>query len=409
MELSRRNLLSLAGLSLSAGILSGCAKQHPNVHHKKSPIPAATLSWWHQNYPNSELNQELVKWAKNVNNIEIEINTPQDYQKAITSILSTPDRPDIFDLPIPNLTQHIKAKDIADLADIFTPEKSDYLDFACRVFNENKSMYGIPIALDTQFFAYRKSTFAKSEINPPKNLNELIEAANKLQSRKIIGLYAGGEESIPIFANTLVWAAGADLISEQKPAFNKPEVIEIIKAFKEAKIFYAPTNGLNGNSPEILISGKAAIQWLGSWDIPKLQETLKEDLGILPFLGINGQKVIPAAVHGIAAGNNENKLTEAKRFIQELWIKDLDKQERFCQDFGFRIPARKSLIAKLGSDTTKELADLVIKYGKSTPIAWRDAIQQDFTFAVTEIVFKDADPEKSLTTAMEKITKKINN
>lgn len=406
MELSRRNLLSLASLSLGAGILSGCAKHHPRSYQQKPSAAKTKLSWWHQDYPTSDLNQQLAKWAA-TSGLEIEINTPKDYQKAITAILATPDRPNVFELPIPNLIQHIKAKDIVDLADIFTSESNDYLDFSYRSFSESQAVYGIPVALDAQFFAYRKSLFDKAGITPPKNFKELVAIANELQSQKVLGLYAGGQDSIPVFANALVWSSGSELLAEGKPAFNKPEVIETLKSFKEAKVFYSK-NELSGDTPEHLISGKVAIQWLGSWDLPKLQEALKEDLGILPFFGVSGEKVIPVAIHGIAAGNNEVKLSDSKKFIQELWIKDIAKQESFCNDFGFRIPVRKSLIDKL-KGTAKELAELAVSHGKTAPIAWRDTMQQDLTFAITEIVFKDVNPEKSLTLATEKITKKLEN
>ncbi|WP_329362070.1 ABC transporter substrate-binding protein [Streptomyces sp. NBC_00669] len=94
--------------------------------------------------------------------------------------------------------------------------------------------YARPVVLDTRLGIYRKDILAAAGITaPPKDLTELKDMAKELTVRKGGTLQRAG---VDILSNDirqtflpLMWAFGADLFKDGKPAFDSPEAIDALQ------------------------------------------------------------------------------------------------------------------------------------------------------------------------------------
>ncbi len=85
---------------------------------------------------------------------------------------------------------------------------------------------------DPQFFFYRKSMLEEAGVEPPQTLDELIEAAARLTTSKVKGLFLGNDLHAVI--NPLIWSAGADTLNEKNEiAYHTDGVVEGLRKMRK--------------------------------------------------------------------------------------------------------------------------------------------------------------------------------
>ncbi len=344
-------------------------------------------------------------------NVTTQWITSSDFESKLFATLLTKNAPDMFEFH-PQI-QMVKSGQVADLTDIIEPVKDDFNPADIKSHTVDGKIYGVRMIDDPQFFFYRPSLLKKAGVKVPETLDELIEAAAKLTTGKVKGLYLGNDLHAVI--NPMIWSAGADTLNEKNEiAYHTDGVVEGIK--KMRKLFTsghllldAPTDYWD---PSALNQGLCAIQFCGMWAMPQFQQTLGDDIGIFPF-----PKTIDSGKQSVYNGgwsmfvNAKGKNVDAaKEYVKWLWIDQKKYQEDWATSYGFHIPPRTSIAqsaTKLKSGLPAEGVKLFNEFGHFDNIGWTQAMITALEDVFANAVRKDGDPEAALDKADKAVNREL--
>ncbi|MFI6855052.1 ABC transporter substrate-binding protein [Streptomyces sp. NPDC050416] len=410
MNWDRRNVLRAAMGLAAAGGLAACGS---NTGRGGGSGSGTNLVQMFHAYGEAGTEQAIKRYAKAYKgaNVTTQWITSSDFESKLFSALLTKNAPDLFEFH-PQI-QMVKSGQVADLTDIIEPVKDDFNPADIKSHTVDGKIYGVRMIDDPQFFFYRKSMLEKAKVDVPTTLDELMEAAAKLTTGKVKGLYMGNDLHSVI--NPMIWSAGADTLNEKNEiAYHTPGVIEGIK--KMRKLFTsgdlllgAPTESWD---PSSFNQGLCAIQFCGMWAMPAIQDALGDDWGVFPF-----PKTVDSGKQSVYNGgwsmfvNAKSKNADAaKEFVKWLWIDQKEYQEDWATSYGFHIPPRTSLAKtadKLKSGNAAEGVKLFNEFGHFDNIGWTQAMITALEDVFANSVRKDMDPEKALDKADAAVNREL--
>ncbi|MGW0332739.1 ABC transporter substrate-binding protein [Streptomyces sp. NPDC003011] len=394
----RRTVLRAALGLTAAGGLAACGGNTG----RSGDGSGTNLTQYFHAYGEAGTEQAIKKYAKAYDkaNVTTQWITSADFESKLFATLLTDNAPDLFEFH-PQM-QMVTSGQVADLTDIIEPVKADFNPADIQSHTVDGKIYGVRMIDDPQFFFYRKSMLEKAGVDVPTTLDELMEAAAKLTTGKVKGLYLGND--LHNVNDTLIWSAGAQHLTEKNEiAYHTDGVIEGLK--KMRKLFTsgdlllgAPTESWD---PSSLNQGLCAIQFCGMWAMPGIQDALGDDWGIFPF-----PKTVDSGRQSVYNGgwsmfvNAKGKNVEAaKEYVKWLWIDQKEYQEDWATSYGFHIPPRTSLAqsaTKLKSGNAAEGVRLFNEFGHFDNIGWTQAMRTAFEDVFANCVRKDMDPEAAL-------------
>ncbi|SES40917.1 multiple sugar transport system substrate-binding protein [Streptomyces sp. yr375] len=395
---SRRSLFRAAAGMTAAGTLAACGSNTGRAGGSSG----TNLTQYFHAYGEEGTEPAIKRYAKAYKgaNVTTQWITAADFENKLFATLLTDNAPDLFEFH-PQI-QMVKSGQVADLTDIVEPVKADFNPADIASHTVDGKIYGVRMIDDPQFFFYRPSLLEKAGVKVPETLDELIEAAAKLTTGKVKGLYLGNDLHAVI--NPMIWSAGANTLDDKNQiAYHTPGVIEGIK--KMRKLFTsgdlllgAPTDYWD---PSALNQGLCAIQFCGMWAMPQFQKVLGDDIGVFPF-----PKTIDSGKQSVTNGgwsmfvNAKGKNVDAaKEYVKWLWIEQKKYQEEWATSYGFHIPPRTSIAqsaAKLKSSLPAEGVKLFNEFGHFDNIGWTQAMITALEDVFANSVRKDGDPEASL-------------
>ncbi|MFI2432876.1 ABC transporter substrate-binding protein [Streptomyces sp. NPDC018693] len=395
---SRRSLFRAAAGMAAAGTLAACGG---NNGRSGSGSGNGLTQYFHA-YGEAGTEQAIKKYAKAYKeaNVTTQWITGGNFESKLFASLLTDQAPDLFEFH-PQI-QLIRSGQVADLTDIIDPVKDDFNQADIASHTVDGKIYGVRMIDDPQFFFYRKSLLEKAGIEPPQTLDELMEAAAKLTTSKVKGLFLGNDLHAVI--QPLIYAAGADTLTDNNEiAYHTDGVVAGLKTMR--KIFTSGDLLLDAPAdfwdPSALNQGLCAIQWCGMWAMPAFQQALGDDLGVMPF-----PKVTDAGKPAVYNGgwsmfvNAKGKNVEAaKEYVKWLWIDQKEYQEDWALSYGFHIPPRTSIAQsadKLQSGLPAEGVKLFNEFGHFDRIGWTQAMITATEDVFANCVRKDGDPEAEL-------------
>ncbi|MBW8737992.1 MAG: sugar ABC transporter substrate-binding protein [Streptomyces turgidiscabies] len=406
----RRSILrAAAGLS-AAGALTACGGNNGRSGGAGSGV---NLTQYFHAYGEAGTEQAIKKYAKAYAkaNVTTQWITSADFESKLFATLLTKNAPDLFEFH-PQI-QMIKSGQVADLTDIIEPVKADFNPADIKSHTVDGKIYGVRMIDDPQFFFYRKSMLEKAKVEVPTTLDELMEAAAKLTTGKVKGLYMG--DDLHSVISPMIWSAGADTLNEKNEiAYHTDGVVEGIK--KMRKLFTsgdlllgAPTASWD---PSSLNQGLCAIQFCGMWAMPAIQAALGDDWGVFPFpKTIDSGK--PSVYNGgwsmFVNAKSEN-IEAAKEYVKWLWIDQKQYQEEWATSFGFHIPPRASLAqsaTKLKSGNAAEGVKLFNEFGHFDNIGWTQAMITALEDVFANSVRQNMDPEAALDKADTAVNREL--
>ncbi|KOX06302.1 sugar ABC transporter substrate-binding protein [Streptomyces sp. NRRL B-1140] len=410
MNWDRRNVLRAAMGLAAAGGLAACGGNNGRGGGSGS---GTNLTQMFHAYGEAGTEQAIKKYAKAYKkaNVTTQWITSADYESKLFSSLLTKSAPDLFEFH-PQI-QMVKSGQVADLTDIIDPVKDDFNPADIKSHTVDGKIYGVRMIDDPQFFFYRKSMLEKAKVEVPTTLDELMEAAAKLTTGKVKGLYMGNDLHSVI--NPMIWSAGADTLNEKNEiAYHTPGVVEGIK--KMRKLFTsgdlllgAPTESWD---PSSFNQGLCAIQFCGMWAMPAIQDALGDDWGVFPF-----PKTVDSGKQSVYNGgwsmfvNAKGKdVDAAKEYVKWLWIDQKQYQEDWATSYGFHIPPRTSLAKtadKLKSGNAAEGVKLFNEFGHFDNIGWTQAMITALEDVFANSVRKSMDPEKALDKADAAVNREL--
>ena len=197
---SRRSLFRAAAGMAAAGTLAACGSNNGRSGGSGSGVG---LTQFFHAYGEPGTEQAIKKYAKAYDKADVTTQwiTSADFESKLFATLLTKSAPDLFEFH-PQI-QMIKSGQVADLTDIIEPVKSDFNPADIKSHTVDGKIYGVRMIDDPQFFFYRKSMLEKAKVQVPTTLDELMEAAAKLTTGKVKGLYMG--DDLHSVINPMIW------------------------------------------------------------------------------------------------------------------------------------------------------------------------------------------------------------
>ncbi|WDO08504.1 sugar ABC transporter substrate-binding protein [Streptomyces murinus] len=411
MTISRRTLLG-AGAGIGMGVVSGCGS---NTGRGGGSSGGVRLAQWYHQYGEAGTEQAVKRYAAAYTKARVTVQwRPGNYDQQTAAALLTDSGPDVFEVNGPSLDQ-IQGGQVEDLTALLDGVKGDFNPAVLAPKTYQGKVYGIPQTVDMQMLYYRKSMLRDAGVEPPRTLDELVDAAKKLSDSKVKGLFLGNDGGAGVLGGTPLYAAGLQLVTEDgKVGFDDPAAARALGKLRElytgkALLLGAPTDW---SDPSAFLQGLTAMQWSGLWALPQVQKELGDDFGVLPFPGegTQGKPTVPVGAYGAAVSARSKHKEAAKAYVKWLWVERTDYQEDFALGYGFHIPARISLAKKAGKLRTGAAADAVrfaTEHGYAQPLLWTPASQTAYQDALSRIIKDGANPESELRGVVRKVSAEL--
>ncbi|MFI6333666.1 ABC transporter substrate-binding protein [Streptomyces sp. NPDC050535] len=407
---NRRSVLRAAAGLAALGPLAACGSNNGRSGGGSS---GKNLTQYFHAYGEAGTEQAIKKYAKAYDgaNVTTQWITGDKFESKLFSALLTDNAPDVFEFH-PQI-QLVESGQVADLTDLIAPVKDDFNQADIASHTIDGKIWGIRMIDDPQFFFYRKSLLEDAGIEPPATLDELVEAAAKLTTGKVKGVFLGN--TITPVMNPLIWSTGGNtLTDDNKIAYHTDEVAagleQLRTMFKDGHLLLdAPADWWD---PSALTQGLVAIQWCGMWAMPVIQQALGDDVGIFPFPR-SADAGKPAVTNGgwsMFVNAKSKNVEAAKEYVKWLWIDQKEYQEDWALSYGFHIPPRSSLAAsaaKLKSGLPAEGVKLFEEYGHFDNPAWTQAMIVALEGVVADTVRKGGDPQAALDKADKTVGREL--
>ncbi|AWT46160.1 MULTISPECIES: ABC transporter substrate-binding protein [Streptomyces] len=395
---NRRSLLRAALGVTAGGALAACGSNNGRAGGGSGK---GLVQYFHA-YGEPGTEQAIRRYAKAYQgaNVTTQWITGADFESKLFATLLTDNAPDLFEFH-PQI-QLVKSGQVADLTDIVAPVKDDFNAADIASHTVDGKIYGVRMLDDPQFFFYRKSMLEKAGVGVPQTLDELIEAAAKLTTGKVKGLFLGNDLHAVI--NPLIWSAGADTLDDNnRIAYHTDGVVEGLKKMRTlftsgSLLLGAPADYWD---PSAISQGLTAIQFCGMWAMPQLQQALGDDLGVFPFPKVTdaGKPSVYNGGWSMFVNAKGKNVDAAKEYVKWLWIDQKRYQEDWALSYGFHIPPRTSIAAsagKLKSGLAAEGVKLFNDFGHFDRIGWTQAMIKATEDVFADCVRKGGDPEAAL-------------
>ncbi|MEU6534525.1 extracellular solute-binding protein [Streptomyces sp. NPDC047000] len=395
----RRSLLRAAAGLAAAGPLAACGGN--NGRGGGSGSGKGLVQYFHA-YGEAGTEQAIKRYAKAYGEADVTTQwiTGSDFESKLFATLLTDNAPDLFEFH-PQI-QLVKSGQVADLTDIVEPVKNDFNQADIQSHTVDGKIYGVRMIDDPQFFFYRPSLLEKAGVEVPTTLDELIEAAAKLTTGKVKGLFLGND--LHGIIRPLIWAAGADTLdAKNQIAYHTDGFAESLR--KMRKLFTSGHLLLDAPAdywdPSAIDQGLCAMQFCGMWAMPQMQQTLGDDLGVFAFPKASdaGRPSVYNGGWSMFVNAKSKNADAAKEYVKWLWIDQKKYQEDWSLSYGFHIPARTSLArsaGKLKSGLPAEGVKLFTEYGHFDNIGFTQAMITATEDLFANCVRKNGDPEAAL-------------
>ncbi|MCA1221060.1 ABC transporter substrate-binding protein [Streptomyces sp. 8L] len=411
MTISRRTVLATAA---AMGLLTACGSNTGRGQGGSGGSGPDLAQWYHQ-YGEAGTEQAVERYAAAYKKAHVTVQwRPGNYDEQTAAALLTDSGPDVFEVNGPTLDQ-IQGKQVLDLTGLFEGVKDDFNPAVLAPKTHDGRIWAIPQVIDMQMLYYRKSLLADAGVRPPATLDELIDAAKALTTKKTKGLFLGNDGGAGVLGGTPLYAAGLELVTPGgEVGFDDPAAA---RALGKIHQLYAGKSLLLGapadwSDPSAFVQGLTAMQWCGLWALPVVEKALGDDFGVLPFPadGTGAKPAVPVGAYGAAVSARSTHQEAAKDFLKWLWIERTDYQEDFALSYGFHIPARLSLArkaAKLREGAAADAVRYTTDYGYAQPLLWTPASQTAYQDALSNIIKDGADPDSELRTVVRKVSAEL--
>ncbi|MEU9985267.1 sugar ABC transporter substrate-binding protein [Streptomyces sp. NPDC048045] len=409
-SISRRKLLAAGA---GAGLLTACGSNTGRGGDGTGPGPK--LSQWYHQYGEAGTEQAAQRYAAAYRKAHVSVQwRPGNYDQQTAAALLTDAGPDVFEVNGPTLDQ-IRAGQVVDLTDLLQGVKDDFNPAVLTPKTYDGKIWAIPQTVDMQLLYYRKSLLADAGVRPPTTLDALVDAAGKLTTSKVKGLFLGNDGGAGVLGGTPLYAAGLQLVTEDGGVgFDDPAAARTLGKLHR---LYADKSLLLGapadwSDPSAFLQGLTAMQWSGLWALPQVQKELGDDFGVLPFPpdGPHGRPSVPVGAYGAAVSARSGHREAAREYVKWLWVERTDYQQDFALSYGFHIPARISLAhkaARLRSGAAAEAVRLTTEHGQAQPLLWTPASQSAYQDALSRIIKGGASPDSELRDVVRKVSAEL--
>ncbi|MFH5183851.1 extracellular solute-binding protein [Paenibacillus sp. TAB 01] len=218
--------------------------------------------------------------------------------------------------------------DIVDeeLRKTFHPEVLSYYTF-------DEKLYALPYNLNVAGIFYNKEVFAKEGLAVPHTFEELLDTAQKLKDKGHIPMAIGAKDRWTtsfLFMNILQRLNGRagflqDVLQGRR-TFNDPVFVQALSELQrmiQAGVFEEGATSVDSLTASGLFrSGRAAMYYIGTWEIPKIEISpeVRGRIGLIKFPTVAGKGdpndmiIAPGTAYALSAKGKH--MPESKLFLK---------------------------------------------------------------------------------------------
>lgn len=234
-------------------------------------------------------------------NVKVQIQEWTGIQEKMTAALATDTPPDVMEIGNTYVTAHADAGALADLtpnaADLGADSWVGTLKDAGTYDGKN---YATAMYAGARAVLYNKAMFKKAGVEPPKTLEELTAAADKLvaafPAKDFSAFYLPSQDWY--VAMPFVWDNGGEIAVKNgdkwESGLDDAPAVEGLKTYFELAKKYskAPKDADETKNNNVFAAEKAAMIFTQGWQIGgivELNAKLKDGIGAFPMPGKNGK------------------------------------------------------------------------------------------------------------------------
>lgn len=354
----------------------------------------------------NKVERAIVKEFNKTSDVKAVLDTipGADYQAKLQTIMSTKQAPDVFfNWGAGSVQPFVKANLLLPLDDMMKKDpglKSKFLPSVMKTAELDGKSYGVPMRGTQPVVLFNnKKVLAKYDLKPPTTWAQLLTDVKTLKSKGVTPFALGGGDQWP----TLMWfeylydrVAGPELFTKavggDKDAWADPaskKALSMLRDLVDAGAFgtnYDSVKQTNQGTAQLLASGKAAFELMGSWEYSTVKETdpgAVADLGYTNFPSVQGGKGDPANLVGNT--NNYYSVTrKAKypdaiaKFLKLMYTDGFVKQQLAIGNLTTTTNTEKFLDSTDDPAYAKFQLDTVAK-APSFQVSWDQAYTPDNT------------------------------
>jgi multiple sugar transport system substrate-binding protein len=242
----------------------------------------------------------------------------------------------------------------------------DFPDVTVQAVSYDGKICAIPLVTEWEVLYYRTDLFKKANISIPTTLDELADAAKKLNDPKsgVFGIVSRGQRNpcVTQFSGYL-YGMGGDFIKDGKCVIDSPEAVKAIKFYGNLLGTYGPPGVTNMSWPQaqaLFASGKAAM-WTDAsslsgvlFDPAKSQVSDKAAFAVFPSK--SNYMIVSWA---LAMGNQSKNKDNAWKFMEWATSPEITKKAQLAGNTMARksVWSDKDVLEKIRPD----MADTMIK------------------------------------------------
>lgn len=291
--------------------------------------------------------------------VEIQSLENESFKKKVTTLLQSPDRPNIlYSWGGGVLREQVKAGVLDDLTVPMNAQwKERFLPAAVNAYDVDGKMYGVPLRMSLVGFFYNKDLFAKAGVDAAaiKTWDDLLAGVKKLRDTGITPIIVGGGDKWPL---SLYWSHLAMRVGG-KPALDAAmrgegngfasdtfvKSGDLFKQLVDLKPFQpgflgannAQASGQFGDGKAAMILTLNVVLNVMKDNAADKQGLPDEKIGWLPFPAVTGGKGNPGDVMGnlngwIVTKDSPKETVEFLRFFSEA------DNQRLAAERGLYIP-----------------------------------------------------------------------
>lgn len=341
------------------------------------------------NLPDRKTGQGLVEqmiideYMKENENVTIEVEAlDEEAYKTKFKAYSMEGMPDVVSI----WGQPAFLDEVVDAGVLAELNQEDYTDYkfiegSLNGFTYDDKLYGLPRNTDVACIYYNQKMFEDNKWEIPKDYNELLSLAEKINAEGVIPMAMDGGDGWPmaIYLTDILFqltgTESADIISKaiSEGDFTDENLVkatELLKESADAKLFQKGYDSQDyGTAMNLFTNGQAAMFYTGSWeasmalneDIP---EGVRENIRVFTMPAVDGGK---AAATDITAWNGGGYGVSAKSEVKDEAVKFLnymyqpDKLSKYGWENGVGMSAQDQSEYMTGEETDlmKQIVDIV--------------------------------------------------
>jgi len=407
VSLSRRGLLSIAGLAGVSAAAAACGRGGPGDRNSNT-IEVWTLQEQEQLEP---LENAIARFNDSYDggdgeDVTVEaVPVNQDnYSDQLQVAMGTNNRPDIFfNWGGGSIRRYVEQDLLVDLTPYLeedTAWRDSWLPSVLNAGQINGRYYGIPLrGMQPVLLFYNQTMFQEMGQQPPATYDDLVNLVNFFTGQGIQPVALAGLDAW----TELMWLeylvdriGGAEVFQAiadgEEGAWGHPAILQALQSIRElvdAGAFgtnFSSVAWTSGGADTLFASGEAAMHLMGTWEYTNQlndnPDFARNDLAYANFPQVSGGAGDPAAVVGnptnyFSVTRSSNNVEAAVEFLRQQMSSDEYVGELI--EAG-DVPAVADLTERLQSAPNAEFAIAVYEMVQQAPtftLSWDQALEPD--------------------------------